>query len=125
MPSPMGIDNGIQAEVYLFSRDFMKAKIKLDALYKASNNVVVRKVEEEMIIIPFASGVNDAEGEPYFLNATGQIIWQRLNGRRRLKDIVQDLATEFETPEKVIKKDVIVFVEKLLIRKMLVEVPEM
>ena len=103
----------------------MKAKIKLDALYKASNNVVVRKVEEEMIIIPFASGVNDAEGEPYFLNATGQIIWQRLNGRRRLKDIVQDLATEFETPEKVIKKDVIVFVEKLLIRKMLVEVPEM
>ena len=95
----------------------MKAKISMDALYKASSGVVVRKVEEEMIIIPFASGVNDEENEPYFLNATGQIIWKRLNGRRRLKDIVQDLAAEFETPEKVIKKDVIVFVEKLLIRE--------
>jgi len=103
----------------------MKAKISMDAFYKASSGVIVRKVEEEMIIIPFASGVDDAESEPYFLNATGQIIWQRLNGRRRLKDIVQDLAIEFQAPEKVIKKDIIVFVEKLLIRQMLVEVPKM
>lgn len=100
----------------------MKTKIKLDAVYVASGDVVVREVESEMIIIPFASGVNDSENEPCFLNATGQIIWQRLNGRRNLKDIVKDLAAEFKAPVKVIEKDVIGFVEKLLMRNMLIEV---
>jgi hypothetical protein len=100
----------------------MKTKIKLDAVYAASRDVVVREVEREMIIIPFASGVDDSENEPYFLNATGQVIWQRLDGRRSLKDIVKDLAAEFNTPVKVIEKDVIGFVEKLLMKKMLIEV---
>ena len=100
----------------------MKTKIKLDARYAASGDVVVRKVERDVIILPFASGVDDAENEPYFLNATGQIIWRRLDGRRSLKEIVADLAAEFKAPIKVIEKDVIEFVEKLLRRKMLREV---
>jgi len=66
----------------------MKAKIKWMPCIRV-RNVVVRKVEEEMSHHPCRwSGADDAESEPYFLNATGQIIWQRLNGRRRLKDIV-------------------------------------
>jgi len=100
----------------------MKTKNKLDAVYAASRNVVVREVEREIIVIPFASGEDDAENEPYFLNTTGQVIWQRLDGRKRLQDIVKDLATEFKTPVKIIEKDVIGFVEKLLTRKMLVEI---
>ena len=57
------------------------------------------------------------------LNTTGQAIWHKLNGRASLKDIVKDLAAEFNAPAKVIEKDVIGFVEKLLIREMLIEVP--
>lgn len=103
----------------------MKTQIKLDAIYAASSDVVVRKVAREIIIIPFASGLDDAENEPYFLNTTGQVIWQRLDGRRSLKDIiVKDLASEFNAPVKVIKKDVIVFMETLLMRKMIVQVYE-
>ena len=100
----------------------MKRKITLDTVYKVSGDVVVREVENEIIIIPFASGFHDSENEPYILNTTGQAIWQKLNGRRSLKDIVKDLAAEFKAPVKVIEKDVIGFVEKLLIRKMLIEV---
>ena len=97
----------------------MKTQITLDAVYEASGDVVVREVENEIIIIPFASGFDDTENEPYILNTTGQAIWHKLNGRRSLKDIVKDLAAEFNAPAKVIEKDVIGFVEKLLIRKML------
>ena len=102
----------------------MKTKIKPDAVYAASGDVVVRKVESEMIVIPFASGVDDSENEPYFLNTTGQVIWQSLDGKRSLKNIAKDLSTEFKTPVKVIEKDIIEFVEKLLMRKMLIEVPK-
>jgi hypothetical protein len=102
----------------------MKKEIDMDAAYAASRDVVVRKVEKDLIIIPFACGVDELENEPYFLNTTGQIIWRRMNGRRTLKDIVKDLAADFETPAKTIEKDVIDFVEKLLARKMLVKVPK-
>jgi hypothetical protein len=100
----------------------MKTKIIMNAVYAASGDVVVRKVEDAMIIIPFATGADNAENEPYSLNPTGQIIWQRLDGQRSLKNIVKDLAVEFKMPVKVIEKDVIEFVEKLLERKMLVKV---
>lgn len=113
-----------QAGTYLFQGYFMKIKIKLDAVYAASRDVVVREVESEMIAIPFASGVDNSENEPYFFNTTGQVIWQQLGGRKSLKDIVKDLAAEFNAPVKVIEKDVIEFVEKLLMKKMLVEVSE-
>ncbi|KQC08334.1 MAG: hypothetical protein APR62_04880 [Smithella sp. SDB] len=100
----------------------MKTKINMDAVYMASSNVVVREVEGEMIIIPFSFGVDDTENEPYFLNATGKVIWQRLNRRKKLKDIVKNIAAEFKTPVKVIEKDVVGFVENLLIKNMLVKV---
>jgi hypothetical protein len=100
----------------------MKTKIKLGAVYAPSRDVVVRKVERDVIIIPFVSGVDDSENEPYFLNTTGQVIWQRLDGFRSLKEIVADLAAEFKAPVKIIEKDIIEFVEKLLMRKILIEV---
>jgi hypothetical protein len=101
----------------------MKTQITLDAVYDVSGDVVVREVENETIIIPFASGLDDSENEPCILNTTGQAVWHKLNGRASLKDIVKDLAAEFNAPSKVIEKDVIGFVEKLLIREILIEVP--
>ncbi|HUN55250.1 MAG TPA: PqqD family protein [Smithella sp.] len=100
----------------------MKTQITLDAVYKVSGDVVVRELESEIIIFPIAYGFDDSENEPCILNSTGQIIWQKLNGRSSLKDIVKDLAAEFKAPAKVIEKDVIEFAEKLLTRKMLIDV---
>lgn len=102
----------------------MKTNVLLNAVYAASDNVVVRKVEDEVILIPLVAAESNMEKEPYFLNTTGQIIWQRLNGHKKLKDIVKDLTVEFETPAKVIEKDVIAFVEKLLMRNMIIAVSE-
>ena len=100
----------------------MKTKIETDAVYTASDNVVVRLVENDIILFSVASGEDAAENEPYFLNTTGRIIWQRLDGRKSLKDIAKDLAAEFKAPVKVIEKDVIGFVEGLINRKLLVKV---
>ncbi|KUG21986.1 hypothetical protein ASZ90_008256 [hydrocarbon metagenome] len=100
----------------------MKIKIKTDAVYTASDNVVVRLVENDIILFSVVSGEDDMDNEPYFLNATGQVIWQRLDGYKSLKDIVKNLAAEFKAPVKVIEKDVIGFVEGLIKRKLLVKV---
>ena len=98
----------------------MKTTVKPDAVYTASGDVVVREVDDQIILIPLASGMEDAGNKPFILNMTGREIWQRCNGKRSLKAIAKDLAAEFKTPAATIQKDVIGFVKQLLKRKMLV-----
>jgi hypothetical protein len=102
----------------------MKIKIKSDAVYAASDSVVVRLVENQIVLFSVDPGRNDVENEPYFLNTTGQIIWRKLDGRKKLQDVVKALSAEFRTPAKVIEKDVAAFVKKLVERKFLVMVSE-
>jgi hypothetical protein len=99
----------------------MKPVINLNAVYAASGNVVVRLVENEMIIIPPFAGNDDPEHEPFFLNSTGKLLWQRLDGHKNLIAIVNDLAIAFNTPADIIQKDVIEFVKILLARRMIEE----
>jgi hypothetical protein len=98
----------------------MKKQIILDAVYRASGDVVVRKVEDEIIIIPVTEEPGDTE--PYFLNSTGQAVWRKLNGKRNLKTVIDSLAAEFKCSVSVIEKDVIGLADKLLKKKLLVEV---
>ena len=38
------------------------------------------------------------EDELYTLNETGKAIWDRLDGRKKLKDVLAELSAEFEAP---------------------------
>ena len=100
----------------------MKIKITPDAVFTVPDCVVVRAIENEIILIPCAFSTNDTENEPYILNTTGQIILQKLDGIKSLNDIVAELTAEFKTPAGEIGKDVKEFVEKLLKKKLLVKV---
>jgi hypothetical protein len=100
----------------------MKTEITPDAVYAVSDGIVSREIENEIILIPCAFPTNDTENEPYILNTTGQIIWQKLDGIKSLNDIVAELTAEFKTPAKEIEKDVKEFVKKLLKKKLLVKV---
>jgi len=105
----------------------MKKNINPDAVYAASDSIVVRLVEDQIVLLsvePGGSGGDDADNEPYFLNTTGRIIWRKMDGSKKLKDVVKALAAEFRAPAKIIEKDVASFVEKLVERKFLVMVSE-
>ncbi len=102
----------------------MKTHVLLNVVYAVSANVVVRKVEDEVILIPLVTCEDDTDNDPLILNMTGQTILQKLDGKKRLKDIVANLAAEFNCSAGVIEKDVIAFVKKLLKRKLLVDVAE-
>ena len=54
------------------------------------------------------------------LNAiTGKEIWKRLDGKKSLKTIIDELVAEFEAPKEEIEKDVLGLTEELLKRQML------
>ena len=99
----------------------MVVTVKPDAIYTISDDVVARKIEGEIIIVPLVGGIGDMEDELFALNETGKAVWKKLDGKKKLIDLVGELQEEFEAPEGQIKQDVIGLVEELLKRKILVE----
>jgi len=99
----------------------METKVDLNRVYMPSEDVVARVIENEIIIVPLVSGIGDMEDEIYTLNETGRSIWEKLDGKKKLEDVVSELASEFDSPLRKIEKDVIGFVHELIKRKMLVE----
>jgi hypothetical protein len=93
--------------------------VTLDNVCVPSENVVAREIEGEVIIVPLVSGIGDADDELYTLNPTGQAIWQKLDGKRTLKEIAGLLQNEFDAPITDLEKDVLGFVNELTKRKML------
>jgi hypothetical protein len=100
----------------------MDVKASLDAVYAPSQDIVARNIEGELIIVPLASGIGDLEDELYTLNETGKAIWERLDGKKRLKEVLAELSEEFEAPAGEIEKDLTGLVEELVRRRILVAV---
>lgn len=100
----------------------MGKNIDINAIYAVSEDIVAREIEGEIIIVPLIAGIGDMEDELYTLNETGQAIWKKLNGKRSLKDIIIELAAEYETSEDVIREDVTGLLDELLRRKMIAKV---
>ena len=99
----------------------MPVKISLDTIYLPSSDIVAREIEGEIIIVPVVSGIGDMEDELFSLNETGKVMWDKLDGKRKLGDVVFELKKEFDGPEGEIESDVIGLVEELLKRRILVE----
>jgi len=102
----------------------METKADRNRTYVPSDDVVVREIEGELVIVPLVSGIGNVEDELFTLNETGRVIWERLDGIKSLKDLARELASEYEAPEGEIERDVIGLVQELLRRRMLVEVSE-
>jgi len=100
----------------------MNVKADLGASYLHSENIVVREIEGELIIVPLVSGIGDMEDELFTLNQTGRAIWEKLDGRKTLENVVAELRAEFEASPGEIERDVVGLIEELLKRKMLVAV---
>jgi hypothetical protein len=99
----------------------MNDAVDLNRVYVPSEDVVARVIEDEIIIVPLVSGIGDMEDEIYTLNETGRTIWEKLDGKKKLKDIVEGLTSEFDSSIEELEKDVLGFVQELLKRKMLIE----
>jgi len=99
----------------------MEQSVNLNKVYAKSEDVVAREIQGEFIIIPVTSGIADMEDELFSLNESGKAIWEKLDGKKALKEIVQELTAEFEAPNEQIENDVTGIAGELLKRRMLVE----
>ena len=96
-------------------------KAKLESVYKPSDDIVAREFEGEVLIVPITAGIGDMEDELYSLSETGKAIWDLLDGKRNLAQVVEKLARRFDAAAGEIETDVLALMDELVARK-LVEV---
>jgi hypothetical protein len=96
--------------------------VNRDAVYAISEDVVAREIEGEIIIVPLVAGIGDLEDELFTLNETGKAIWDKIDGRRSLNDVIAELAAEYQAEPGEIETDVLGLVAELARRRMLVDV---
>jgi len=94
---------------------------KLEIIYTKSQDLVEREIEGELIIVPLTSGIGDLEDELFSLNEIGRDVWARIDGKRRVSQIVKELEVIYDIERKKIIADVLGFLAELAKRKLIVE----
>ena len=93
-------------------------KISTSSVLKRSENTVFRKIGDEYIIVPIAESVADVESI-FNLNETGAAIWDKIDGKKNLKEIIKEIEEEFEAEGQQLEMDVLEFVNELIEAKLI------
>ena len=97
---------------------------ELEIVYRKSEELVEREIEGELIIVPLTSGIADMEDELYTLNPVGRDVWERLNAKRSVGNIVEELLELYQGEKEEIRADVLGFLAELKKRRMIEEVKD-
>lgn len=82
-------------------------------IYNKSKNIVTREIEGEVILVPVVSEATEMDSI-YVLNETSSFIWNLLDGKNSLDDILNRMLDTYDvTPERA-KKDIKDFINTLL-----------
>ena len=101
----------------------MEPVVHLNAIYIPSTDVVAREIEGELIIVPLVSGIADIEDELFTLNKAGKAIWDKLDGKKSLGEVLGSLSAEYEAPLDELERDLIGFMKELIRRRIVHEHP--
>jgi len=89
-----------------------------DTVPRKSENVVFRKVAGEYILVPLVASAADVESI-FNLNETGAAIWDKVDGKKSIKDIVVEIQGEYEVEDNQLERDVISFVDEMTEAKLI------
>ena len=87
--------------------------MELDAIFARNEEVVSRKIVDELILVPMRKDVADME-TLYTLNEVGARVYELIGGKRALREIVNTIVKEFEVTEQQAESDVREFIAQLL-----------
>jgi len=91
--------------------------IATDVRFIRNQEVVSRRIEGELIIVPIRSGVGDLNSL-YTLNPVGSVLWDFLTEGRTLGEMVQRICDEFEVTRSQATGDIETFLDSLLEEKL-------
>lgn len=92
-----------------------------DVRFIRNQEVVSRKIQGELIIVPIRSGVGDLNSL-YTLNPVGSVLWDFMTEGHTIAEMVQRVCDEFEVTKAQARKDIENFLDSLLEEKLVLSV---
>ena len=86
--------------------------INLKSVYSHSQNIVTRKTGSEYILVPVANNIADMNNV-YTLNDTGAFIWELIDGKKCVEDLIEEVVQEYYTDSETATGDVLSFIETM------------
>jgi len=84
----------------------------LTSCYTKENDFVARDISGETIIVPIRNKVGDL-GSIYTLNEVGSTIWQLIDGKKNVNEIIEAVCNAYEVTSEVAEKDSLEFLNTL------------
>lgn len=90
----------------------MKVMPGLKSILSHSESVVTRKTGNEYILVPITNNIADMTSV-YTLNETGAFIWELIDGKKNVEEIISALTSEYDTDNKTASEDVFSFIDNM------------
>lgn len=81
----------------------------LNSILSHSPLVVTRKTGNEYVLVPVANNIADMNSV-YTLNETGAFIWEQIDGKRTMREIIAAVNAEYKIDKETASADVLEFV---------------
>jgi hypothetical protein len=85
---------------------------KLNSILSRSQSVVTTKTGNEYVLVPVANNIADMNSL-YTLNETGAFIWEHINGKNSVEDIINEMTKEYEVDYATASNDVFSFIDDM------------
>jgi Coenzyme PQQ synthesis protein D (PqqD) len=86
--------------------------VGLKSVLSQSSSVVTRKTGNEYVLVPITNNIADMNSV-YTLNETGAFIWEHIDGKRNVEDIIIELINEYDIDKQNAESDVLMFIENM------------
>jgi len=84
----------------------------LKSILSHSPSIVTRKTGNEYVLVPVTNNIADMNSV-YTLNETGAFIWEQINGKRNVEEIISLLTDEYEIDNSKAEDDVFLFIDNM------------
>jgi len=86
--------------------------VDLNTIVTQSPSIVTRKTGNEYVLVPVANNIADMNSV-YTLNETGAFIWEQVDGKKSVKDLIEILIVEYQIDRETATEDVLSFIEEM------------
>jgi hypothetical protein len=84
----------------------------LKSVYSHSPSIVTRKTGTEYVLVPVANNIADMNSV-YTLNETGAFIWDIIDGKKSVREVIEAVVAEYETDYETAASDVNSFINEM------------
>ncbi len=84
----------------------------LKSVLSHSPSVVTKKTGNEYILVPVTNNIADMKSV-YTLNETGAFIWDQIDGKRNIGEIISALTKEYNIDTQTASFDLLIFIDNM------------